>query len=211
MLQTQQHPVCPSSTPIKPSSFTTFLTQTASLTDGERHLIPLGSSPTSCSPRSPACSESPSAVGPPSPAKNGKKKARNRPPKHIRKGTGALRKSDDNEGQPFQQDCAGILAGDLSGAAVRHDAAGPAVDRQLAIPPSSRVVSAPINVPLRSVAATEDDAVLKLEAFSSPKWLGTGFADQMETKIPTLAGPRCSGPMIDTASGQFTYFANSMW
>lgn len=123
-----------------------------------------------------------------------------------------MRKSEDTGSDSLQQDCAGILAGDLSRAAVNHDTVElTAVDRQLANPPSSRVMSAPISVPPRAIAALADEGVKKLEAFSSPKWLGTGFSDQMEAKIPSTMGPRCSGPMIDTCSGQFTYFANSMW
>lgn len=203
-----QHHLMP---PIKPSSFATYLTQTASPTSRDSYLTPQESSPTTYSPKSPVSSDSPSALGPPSPPKSGKRKARNRPPKHIRKGTSAARKPDEEANSP-QQDCTGILAADLSGAAVRRDTAGAAaVDRQLANPPSSRVISAPISVPLRSVAASEDEGTLKLEAFSSPKWLGTGFSDQMQATMPTVVGPRCSGPIIDTASGQFTYFANSMW
>lgn len=209
MLQTQQHTV----PPIKASSLATLLTQTASPTDNksQSHLIALGSSPTVHSPRSPASSSSPSAVGPPSPPRNGKKKARNRPPKHIRKGTSVVHRPDE-DAHPAQQDCAGILAGEPAGAAVRHDtAASTAVDRQLANPPSLRVMSAPIRVPIRSDIVSEDEGTLKLEAFSSPKWLGTGFSDRIEASKSCSVGPRCSGPMIDTASGQFTYFANSLW
>ncbi|KAL0030102.1 hypothetical protein WJX79_007190 [Trebouxia sp. C0005] len=113
---------------------------------------------------------------------------------------------------PPRNDCAGISAREPAGAAVRHDtAASTAVDRQLASPLSSRVMSAPIRVPIRSDIVSEDENTLKLEAFSSPKWLGTGFSDRIEASKSCSVGPRCSGPMIDTASGQFTYFANSMW
>ncbi|DBA89562.1 TPA: hypothetical protein ACH3X2_004464 [Trebouxia sp. C0005] len=203
MLQTQQRTV----PPIK----ATFLTQTASPTDTETHRVALSSSPSVHSPRSPASSSSPSAVGPPSPPRNGKKKARNRPPKHIRKGTSVTRRPDEDP-HPSQPDCAGISAREPAGAAVRHDtAASTAVDRQLASPLSSRVMSAPIRVPIRSDIVSEDENTLKLEAFSSPKWLGTGFSDRIEASKSCSVGPRCSGPMIDTASGQFTYFANSMW
>ena len=201
----------PAVVPVQPDTLTTHPRNSTSSTDSERQCGPLGSSPNSYSPKSPHYTESPSVTGT-SPAKHGKKKARNRPPKHIRKGIVVNRRPEDSETIPGVQDSGEVLSGDVSGSPLGQDIAGaPTADGKVADSCLSRVTSAPINVPLRQVAVSKSPGSLRLEAFSSPKWLGTGFSDQMESRIHIGAGPRCSGPMIDTASGQFTYFANSMW
>lgn len=201
----------PSVVPVQPDVSTTHSRNSTSFTDSERHCAPSGSSPTSYSPKSPVCTESLSVTGT-SPAKHGKKKARNRPPKHIRKGIVVNRKPEDTETTPGMQDSGEVLLGDVSGSPVGQDIAGPpTADGHVADSCPLRITSSPINVPLRQVAVSRSPGSLRLEAFSSPKWLGTGFSDQMEGRMHMGAGPRCSGPMIDTASGQFTYFANSMW
>lgn len=206
MLQTEQ----PSGIPIHPHSLHMLTSHSSGLSDGEAPCTAMGTSPTSYSPNSPACCESPTVAGSSSPsAKHSKKKARNRPPKHIRKGTVVTRRPGDMDSAPVQQDSGEVLPSDTAGPLDTVDQ--PAKDRHVAASPLSRLMSAPINVPSRQIAVTKDPGSLKIEAFSSPKWLGTGFSDQMESRLHVGAGPRCSGPMIDTSSGQFTYFANSMW
>lgn len=208
MLQTEQ----PSGVPLHPRAFTILSSQSPSLNDGDVHCTASGSSPASYSPKSPLCSGSPTVAGGSSPsAKHSKKKARNRPPKHIRKGTAVNHRPGDVESAQGQEDAGEVLLGDTSGSV--KSAAAPAIHQQLANRPLPRVISAPINVPPRHITVSKDPGGLKIEAFSSPKWLGTGFSDQMESNRRLHAGavPRCSGPMIDTSSGQFTYFANSMW
>lgn len=170
------------------------------------------------SPGSPVHSEVPSNLSISSPGKNNKKKARNRPPKHIRKGTTVQRKPDDTDDQSMQPESGGESASAVAEAT--SVAAYDAVEASTTIADNkqpattlaaSRVISDPISVPLKPQVDKIDAGVLKLEAFSSPKWLGTGFSDRMEARVPPASGHRCSEPMIDTTSGQFTYFANSMW
>ncbi|KAL3159281.1 hypothetical protein ABBQ32_011243 [Trebouxia sp. C0010 RCD-2024] len=205
MLQTEQ----PSGASTHSHTFATLGSQSSSLKDTEVHCMALGSSPTSYSPKSLNCSESAGGSSPS--AKHSKKKARNRPPKHIRKGTAVTHRAGDADSAPGQEDSGELLIGDMPGSG--RASAMPTIDQQLADHPQSRVMSAPINVPSRHITVSKDQGGLKIEAFSSPKWLGTGFSDQMESSRRFHAGtvPRCSGPMIDTSSGQFTYFANSMW
>ena len=206
MLQTEQ----PSGNPIHPHALNTLTSHSSGVSDSEAHCTSMGTSPTSYSPNSPVCSESPTVAGGSSPsAKHSKKKARNRPPKHIRKGTVVTRRPGDIDVAPVQQDSGEVLPSETAGPLDPADQ--PAVPRQVATCQLSRLMSAPINVPSRHIAVPRDPGSLKIEAFSSPKWLGTGFSDQMESRLHVGAGPRCSGPMIDTSSGQFTYFANSMW
>ena len=206
MLQTEQ----PSGIPIHPHSLNMLTSRSSGLSDSEAQCTTMGTSPTSYSPRSPVCCESPTIAGGSFPsAKHSKKKARNRPPKHIRKGTVVTRRPGDTSSAPVQQDSGEVLPSDTAKSLDTHDQ--PTIDRQVATSPLSRLMSAPINVPSRHIAVTRDPGSLKIEAFSSPKWLGTGFSDQMESRLHVGAGPRCSGPMIDSSSGKFTYFANSMW
>lgn len=204
------HPEQPSGVPTHPHAFNTLTSHSSGLSDSEAHCSTMGSSPTSYSPKSPVYSESPTVAGGSSPsAKHSKKKARNRPPKHIRKGTVVTRKPEDIELVPGRNDSGEISPAETTASS---DTVGPLVaDQQVAASPLSRLMSAPINVPARHIPDPKAPASLKIEAFSSPKWLGTGFSDQMESRLHVAAGPRCSGPMIDTSSGQFTYFANSMW
>lgn len=207
MLQTEQ----PSGIPTRPHTLNTLTRHSSGLSDSEARCTTMGTSPTSYSSNSPVCSESPTAGGGSSPsARHSKKKARNRPPKHIRKGTVVTRRPGDANSVPVQQDSGEELSpSDIAGPSDPADQ--PAIDRQVATSPMSRLMTAPINVPSRHIAVPRDPGSLKIEAFSSPKWLGTGFSDQMESRLYMGARPRCSGPMIDTSSGQFTYFANSMW
>lgn len=206
MLQTEQ----PSGIPTRPHILNTLTRHSSGLSDSEVHCTTMGTSPTSSS-NSPICSESPTTAGGSFPsAKHSKKKARNRPPKHIRKGTVITRRPGDADSAPVQQDSGEELSPSEKAGPV-DPVDQPATDRQVASSPLSRLMSAPINVPSRHVAVPRDPGSLKIEAFSSPKWLGTGFSDQMESRLHVGAGPRCSGPMIDTSRCQFTYFANSMW
>ena len=126
------------------------------------------------------------------------------------------RKSDDTDDQSMQPESGGESASAVAepSSAEAYDAVEVSITAEKQPAPSpaaSRVISDPISVPLKPQADKTDAGVLKLEAFSSPKWLGTGFSDRMEARMPSASGPRCSEPMIDTTSGQFTYFANSMW
>ena len=125
------------------------------------------------------------------------------------------RKPDDSDDQMLPEsggESAPAVAEPTSAAAYDAVEAATTVDKQPATGlAASRVISDPISVPLKPQGDKSDSGVLKLEAFSSPKWLGTGFSDRMEARMPPASGHRCSEPMIDTTSGQFTYFANSMW
>lgn len=164
------------------------------------------SSPVSYS-SSPIMSYSPASPvsGASSPTKSGKKKARNRPPKHVRKGF-AFAKPDEPQCASPQHSLKGSFAADVSETSITnsmYDATGKQ-SNQLA----SRVISAPINVPLKALVSDADE--LKLEAFSSPKWLGTGFADKLGAGV-LYPFQHYSQPETHVASDSFTYFARSMW
>lgn len=165
------------------------------------------SSPVSYS-SSPLMSYSPASPvsGASSPAKNGKKKGRNRPPKHVRKSTAVAHKLDELQIASPQHSLEGSLAAnipDLATVCDIHDTAG----KQSSNRSGSRVTSTPINVPLRLPSDVDEP---KLEAFSSPKWLGTGFSDKANAAI-VCPVQHCSETVTDVACHNFTYFARSLW
>lgn len=202
MMEQHQHAV----PPVKPR-VTQDLFSTEDLFPSSSPISYSASPPTPRSPVSPISGGSPNLSYSASPAKLGKKKARNRPPKHVRKGTSLARKSDDLQLLAPQCSLNGALGTTQSEAgSVYH--APESNNRQSNDQTSSRVVSAPIAVPLRIPVAETFEPIL--EALSSPKWLGTGFSDRTDVQVVCTA-QHCSAPMISAASNTFTYFANSMW
>ena len=197
-VQQHQHAV----PPVRPREISVPFTNDSSLPNS-----PVSSTSSPHLPYSPVSPVSNASPGN-SPAKNGKKKARNRPPKHVRKGTSLVRKSADLQAMSPQDSLEGMLAAKASGTAAlyhTHDALDNQANRS-----ASRVVSAPINVPLRLAVSRTDEP--RLEAFSSPKWLGTGFSDRVDARVTSTAR-HCSGPVsaVHIATHNFTYFARSMW
>lgn len=197
MVQGHQHDVLP----LKSRGYTALFSNEASLPSSPASYS--SSPPLSYTPESPVSGASPNN----SPAKLGKKKARNRPPKHVRKGTSLARKSDDLQADSPQHSLAdNLAAGSLEPASMydTHDT----VNQQSSDLLTDRVVSAPINVPMR--ISVPDREELRLEAFSSPKWLGTGFSDRADATVMCSA-QHCSGPVAHAGPHSFTYFARSMW
>ena len=161
------------------------------------------SPPLSYSPESPVSSASPNN----SPAKLGKKKARNRPPKHVRKGTSLARKSEELQATSPQHSLADSCAAGSSESVSTYDARA-TMHQQLGDLLTDRSVTAPINVPMRVSVLDKEES--RLEAFSSPKWLGTGFTDRADARVMCSA-QHCSGPVTHAGPHNFTYFARSMW
>lgn len=196
-MQGHQHDV----PPLKSRGYPALFSNEASLPSSPASYS--SSPPLSYTPESPVSGASPNN----SPAKLGKKKARNRPPKHVRKGTSLARKSDELQAASPQHCLADILVAGSSELASMYDMRD-TVNQQSSDLLTDRVVSAPINVPMRISVPDREES--RLEAFSSPKWLGTGFSDRADATVMCSA-QRCSGSVEHAGPHNFTYFARSMW